>query len=356
MATSYGIKQFRAEGCLSYLVWDSTTSATLLIDPSLPLMDEYREFIADHRLKVTATLDTHVHADHFSATHLVAQEWQVPVLMGAETRSKRVTRRLKDGDEVELGRLKGRTILTPGHTPDSLVLHLEGALFTGDTVLIGSTGRTDFPGSDPAQMFRSLQKLKELPPETLVMPGHDYGDMICSTLGTEARENPQYAMMDVAEFTRVKNDELLTHPKELIQGRVQYNLDAAPESMDPSLLMEPVTACGMALENRGRAGAINVEKYAAKIQARESGSVFLDVREADEFQSGHMVGTTNIPLSEIGLHLGELRSAKRVYVSCLSGRRSQMAANTLVHVGLSDVVNVSGGYKAWKQAGLPVQE
>ncbi len=352
----FGLKQFRADGCLSYVVWDGASAQALLIDPSLPLMDDYREFLADHRLKLAGTLDTHVHADHFSATHLVGKEWGVPVMMGAETPSKRPTRRLKDGDTLEMGGLRAQVLTTPGHTPDSIVLKLEGAVFTGDTLMIGSTGRTDFPGSDPAVMHRSLKRLCEMPAETLVLPGHDYSDFVCTTIGTEARENPQFAMTSEAEFIRAKNEELIANPKELIQGRVQFNLDTNPPMPDQGLLLEAVTACGVALENRGRAGAINVEKYAPKISAKEKGSVFIDVREPEEFRAGHIGGTLNIPLSEIGLHFEALRSAKRVYVSCLSGRRSQLAANTLVHAGFGDVVNVSGGFNAWQHAGLPVEE
>jgi rhodanese-related sulfurtransferase len=100
---------------------------------------------------------------------------------------------------------------------------------------------------------------------------------------------------------------------------------------------------------------INVEKYALKMKERAPGVHFLDVREPDEFRAGHMPGAVNYPLSELALHLEELARYKRIYVSCQAGRRSGPAARTLDYLGFPDVVNVSGGFKAWENAGLPVE-
>src|SRR5690606_32804082 len=107
----------------------------------------------------------HSHADHFSASHLFAP---AEIAMSEHTRSERPGRRLRDGETIQVGTLSFKVIHTPGHTPDSICLYGEGVLFTGDTLLIGTTGRTDFEGSSPEELWDSLQKLKDLPDDVLV--------------------------------------------------------------------------------------------------------------------------------------------------------------------------------------------
>src|SRR5207244_2762197 len=133
-------------------------------DPQLPLMADYREFIAAHGLKILYALDTHIHADHLSATHLFRSEFGSKIGMSAATRSERPDLKLEHGTRLKIGALELEMLATPGHTPDSAsyVIRSAGlpaAVFTGDTLFIGGSGRTDFPGADPIAQFKSIHEV-----------------------------------------------------------------------------------------------------------------------------------------------------------------------------------------------------
>ncbi len=353
MTIPFGIKIFRNEGCNSYLLWDRKTLRALLIDPTTELMDEYREFLGEHRFKLTYALDTHTHADHFSATQMLRTEYSADIGMSALTQSLRSTHPLKHGDLIQFDAISLQALATPGHTPDSICFFGHGLVFTGDTLFIGSSGRTDFPGADPAQQWESIHKvLGSLPDSTIVLPGHDYGNHIFSTLGVEKKKNPHLLLPSQETFVLMKNQETVQTSKDEIKKRIEFNL--APSELKTVSSSSSGTACGvMSRENSGFS-SISIQKFVSHLEAHEKTSLFVDVREADEFQAGHIPKLCNFPLSELLFHLDELSSVKRIYVSCLSGRRSALAANTLAYLGLSDVVNVEGGFQAWSQAGFQI--
>jgi glyoxylase-like metal-dependent hydrolase (beta-lactamase superfamily II)/rhodanese-related sulfurtransferase len=353
-----GLKQFRQEGCLSYLIFDRASREAAVIDPHMDLMEDYRSYIAEHGLKLRYALDTHIHADHYSATHLFQSEYGASGCktgMSHRTQSERPVIRLKNHDKLKLNNLEIEVLETPGHTPDSVCYFADGVVFTGDTLLIGATGRTDFPGSDPAMQWDSLhQILAKLDDKTVVFPGHDYNSLIFSLMGVEKRTNPHLKMEDRAAFVAMKKAECIPHLSDEVQARVRFNQAASPAPVESGGAAGGATACGVANLEQSRVATINVEKYSHKLGEKLEGNLFIDVREEEEFTEGHMPGARNIPLSELGFHLSELLGASRVYLSCLSGRRSEMATKTLNHIGHSDAVNVAGGIKAWKNAGLPV--
>lgn len=362
MLSRFGIKQFRSEGCLSYLVWERASRMAAAIDPAMDLLEDYQEFLAGNRLNLVYAFDTHTHADHFSATHELKKRFAAQIGMSHQTRSQRPTLRLVAGRKLALGDLQIEVLETPGHTPDSMCLKIENAVFTGDTLLIGSTGRTDFPGSDPKEQWHSLHKvLGVLPDDTAVFPGHDYSQMIFSTIETEKKRNPHLAIDSVEEFEAMKRQELLMTAQADIQAQLEFNQAEDPPYRPGMTDHGPGargTACGAALEQEDRYAVINVDKYRAKLDAhKKSGDStgFVDVREPEEFQDGHIPGTINIPLSEVGVHVAELKKAGRLYLSCFSGRRSGMVARNLVYLGLEDVVNVAGGFQAWSHAGFSVE-
>jgi glyoxylase-like metal-dependent hydrolase (beta-lactamase superfamily II)/rhodanese-related sulfurtransferase len=354
--TNLGLKQFRDEGCISYCLYDRKTRQAALIDPKFGLMEEYRNFLIDNGLKPVWVLDTHIHADHFSATHLFRQEYGAEIGMAESTKSERPTRRLKSGEKIQVGGIEIKVLATPGHTPDSVSYYVDGLVFTGDTLFIGGSGRTDFPGSDPAQQWESLHNvLGGLPGETLVFPGHDYNDLLFSTISVERTKNRHLILDTKEKFVAMKQSEFMPNPTDEIRKRIEANLQAAPVLAAGSE-EGCATACGAPAAPKEAIASINVEKYSHKLQERSAGTTFVDVREPEEFSEGHMPGATNIPLSEVGLHLNELQGAKRVYISCLSGRRSMFATQTLAYLGFPDVVNVTGGFKAWQASGLPVEK
>ncbi len=366
-----GLKQFRAEGCLSYLICDISSHQAVLIDPSLDLMDDYHGYLADHELALTAVLDTHTHADHFSASHLLRLAPEVVIGMSHQTQSERPTRKLKSGDEIKIGNFALRTLETPGHTPDSLSFYLPpqaqnraGLVFTGDTLFIGSSGRTDFQGANPADQWESINRvLGSLPDDTIVLPGHDYNGLIFSTIGTEKKLNPHWKLSDKSAFIEMKNAEIFQQDlglKQEIIKRIEFNSTSAPKTAPPcDFGSGAATSCAAPLPDRnpmGRITALQVDKYANKLRERGADTAFIDVREEFEYQAGHIPGTMNIPLSELVFHYHELKQAKRIYFSCQSGRRSMVAAINLSYLGLPDLVNVDGGFKAWALAGHTIEK
>lgn len=350
----FGLKQFRQQGCLSYVLSDRETRAAAIVDPRVDMMDEYRSFFADHGLKPVCAIDTHIHADHFSATHFFQAEYGAVVAMSEKTRSARPGLRLKAGSRLEIGGLALETLETPGHTADSISLAGHGMVFTGDTLFIGSTGRTDFPTADPAAQFDSIHAvLGALPDGTVLLPGHDYSELIFSTIGAEKSRNPHWLIPTREEFVAMKRNELIPTSMEETRKKVEFNSSLSPQGSSGQECVGASTACGMPLGDTGAVASISVEKFSHKLKERGPGVEYVDVREVSEFTEGHMPGAINIPLSEVAFHFERLSQAKRVYLSCLSGRRSLMVAKNLSYLGLPDVVNVSGGYKAWVQSGLP---
>ena len=154
----FRMKQFASGSCYSYVL-DSEGEA-VIADPHISLPKEYSNYLEKHHLRLKYIIDTHTHADHFSSAAILKKEYKASILMGKEAVSEIADKRLKDGDEVAFGSSRLKIFYTPGHTDDAIGLYGEGKLFTGDVLLIGSVGRTDFQNGSPESMFDTLQKLK----------------------------------------------------------------------------------------------------------------------------------------------------------------------------------------------------
>src|SRR5215467_10433658 len=176
-------EQIAVGGCRSYLVGCAETCAAALIDPELSQIDRYLALAARHGLRIRYVVDTHTHADHFSATRELASRLDVPIAMHQSSTAPFVDMRVGDGESIVLGQLRINIMHTPGHTRDSMCLRVENRLFTGDTLLIGATGRTDLPTGDPEALHDSLfNHLLRLDDGLLVFPAHDYKGRSSSTL------------------------------------------------------------------------------------------------------------------------------------------------------------------------------
>lgn len=168
-------EQVPTGGCQSYLIGCPETRAAALIDPEVRQIDRYAALANHHGVRIKYVVDTHTHADHFSAAKQIGEALDVPVVMNRVSTAPFVDLRLDDGDMLIIGDLRLRALHTPGHTADSMCLALNDRVFTGDTLLIGGTGRTDLPTGNPEQLHESLfGRLLKLAPETLVFPAHDY--------------------------------------------------------------------------------------------------------------------------------------------------------------------------------------
>ena len=194
-------EQIATGGCQSYLVGCPDTCAGVLIDPELRQIDRYLTSAARDGLRIRYCIDTHTHADHFSATRELAARLDVPVVMHTLSPAPFASLRINDGDMLAVGNLRLQFIHTPGHTRDSTCIHVADRLFTGDTLLIGATGRTDLPTGDPDALYDSLfNGILKLDPTLKVFPAHDYNNQGSTTLAREIGENPRLQKRDRASF------------------------------------------------------------------------------------------------------------------------------------------------------------
>jgi glyoxylase-like metal-dependent hydrolase (beta-lactamase superfamily II) len=193
----FEVTTFHAKrGCLSYLLTDRSTHEAILIDPSLEIIDEYRAYLQTHpEVKLVWLLETHTHADHVSAAKILREETGAKIVMSVASPSPSKDRALEDGERILFGKSEVTTWKTSGHTNESLVFVGKGLVFTGDTLLIGGTGRTDFQLGESEALYESLERVLMLPRETIVYPGHDYQGRQSSTIGAEMRQNARLRLV-----------------------------------------------------------------------------------------------------------------------------------------------------------------
>ncbi|MGH8326597.1 MAG: MBL fold metallo-hydrolase, partial [Steroidobacteraceae bacterium] len=200
-------------GCQSYLIGCADTRIAVLIDPEIRQMDHYLALASQAGVRVHYIVDTHTHADHFSAAKQLGETLNVPVVMHQESPAPFAGLRLDDGEMLAVGRLRLHAIHTPGHTRDSMCLVTEDRVFTGDTLLIGATGRTDLPTGDPDHLYDSLfGKLLKLDPAIKVYPAHDYKGRSHTTIGDEIANNPCLQRRERAAFVEMMKHLNLTAP------------------------------------------------------------------------------------------------------------------------------------------------
>lgn len=199
----------------TYLIGDAGTGEAALIDPVLEQVPRDLKVLEELGLKLKLVLETHVHADHVTGAGKLRELTGARVAASAAG-APCVDQQLRDGEELQLGSLRIQTIATPGHTDDSVSFRVGTKLFTGDALLIRSTGRTDFQNGDAGQLYDAITgKLFTLPDELEVYPGHDYAGLTMTTLGEEKRHNPRLAGKSREEFIEFMNNRKLAPPKKL---------------------------------------------------------------------------------------------------------------------------------------------
>lgn len=194
----------RESSTYTYLLADADSKHALLIDPVAGQEAQYLQLLQDFGLQLSYAIDTHVHADHVTALGKLRELTGCESLMGEQSEVACVSRSFADGDHLRLGDIVLQALYTPGHTDDSYSFYCQSAddqrLFSGDTLLIRGSGRTDFQNGDAAQQYQSLQKLLALPEDTLVYPGHDYKGWQVSSIGEEKRFNPRLQVQSQVEY------------------------------------------------------------------------------------------------------------------------------------------------------------
>jgi sulfur dioxygenase len=206
----------RESSTYTYLLAARRGGEALLIDPVKEETQSYLRLIEELDLKLVFAVDTHVHADHVTALGELRGETGCASIMGAESKAECVSMKIRDGELIKLDGLELRAMYTPGHTDDSYSFVMSDRVFTGDTLLIRGTGRTDFQNGDARQQYDSIfKKLLTLPDETLVYPGHDYKGWTVSTIGEERAHNPRLKVKDAEEYVALMKELKLASPKQM---------------------------------------------------------------------------------------------------------------------------------------------
>jgi len=338
-------EQVTTGGCQSYLVGCEDSSGAVLIDPEISQIDRYRGLASRYGLRIRYIIDTHTHADHFSAAQQMGEMLDVPTVMHRLSPAPHAALRLDDGEMLIVGSLRIQALHTPGHTRDSMCLVVGDRVFTGDTLLIGGTGRTDLPSGDPDQLYDSLfGKLLALDPALLVYPAHEYKGRLHSTIGAEIVDNPRLQKRDRTEFTQMMRTLNLAAPTHMTEA-LRTNMTGGK------------TVSQLLAEASAAVPYIGLEELNRLIAARPNDLLVLDVREESAFNAGHVPGARHLPRGQLELRVNdEIPDPTVRFVTCCEfGKISTLAAATLRSLGFIRATALDGGMKTWRESGYPLE-
>ena len=327
MAQTLVVHQMRAENCFAYLVADGSTGEAALIDPRADRVPDYVRELAQRRLRLRFVIDTHTHADHLSGAAELAARTGAEILLSDQARSEIATRRLRDGDRISLGTQELIVVASPGHTDDSLTLFADGALLTGDALLIGGAGRTDFQNGSPEALYETLHdRFADLPGDLTIYPAHDYAGRTHSTLEQERRTNPLLALTDRDRFV----------------ASLRASRQAKPANMDAIVAAN--------LRGVRPSPRMTADELAGVLDGPDAPLV-VDVRLPAEYRAVHIEPSLLVPLDEIARRRHEVPRERELVLVCRTGARARLAASELA--GFRTRV-LEGGLMAWQAAGHPV--
>ena len=198
----------------TYLIASAKGREAIMIDPVLDNIEEYISLLNEFDLKLVKVIDTHIHADHITGASALKDQTKCVTIMGDQTPADAVEIKVKDEEIIKLDQLEIKALHTPGHTSDSFSFLMNDHLFSGDTLLINGTGRTDFQNGSAKDAYNSIfNRLLKLPKETLLYPGHDYNGKKVSSIGNEKKFNPRLQVKDEKEYVEIMDNLNLPEPK-----------------------------------------------------------------------------------------------------------------------------------------------
>ena len=328
-------------GTYTYLLASRHGGEALIIDPVLEKVDRYIQLVKELDLKLVKAVDTHLHADHITGLGALRDRTQCITVMGDMSKVDVVSMRLSEGDKLTIEGVALDVLYTPGHTDDSYSFLMRDRVFTGDTLLIRGTGRTDFQNGDPRAQFDSIfNKLLKLPDETMVFPAHDYKGETVSTIGEEKAFNPRLQVKSLDQYVDLMNGLNLPNPKMMDV--------AVPANMRVGFAQEAIAQRGWAVS----------ASDAIKLVGRPDVAL-IDLREKSEREKyGVIPGSLHAPYPDLqdnirpGGMLHELAAAtgKRMLFYCAFGERSAMAVQAAQDSGIGAACHIHGGIDAWRKA------
>jgi glyoxylase-like metal-dependent hydrolase (beta-lactamase superfamily II)/rhodanese-related sulfurtransferase len=330
----------------SYLLASRRGGEALIIDPVLERVERYLQLVAELDLRLVKAVDTHLHADHVTGLGALRDRTHCITVMGEMSKVDVVSMRVSEGDRLTIEGLALDVLYTPGHTDDSYSLLMGDRVFTGDTLLIRGTGRTDFQNGSARAQYESLfNKLLKLPDETLVYPAHDYKGDTVSTIAEEKAFNPRLQVRSMDEYVELMGRLNLPNPKMMDV--------AVPANLRVGLAQESIASKGWALS---AAQAIPM--------VGRTDVILVDLREPTERDKhGLIPGSLHAPYPDLAanirpggmLHELACATAKRIVFYCAFGERSAMAVQAAQDVGIAAACHIHGGIDAWSKANGPLQ-
>jgi len=332
-------------GTYTYLLASRRGGEALIIDPVIEKVERYLQLIKELDLRLVKAVDTHLHADHVTGLGALRDHTHCITVMGEMSKADVVSMRLADGDRLTIEGVALEAIYTPGHTDDSYSFRMSDRVFTGDTLLIRGTGRTDFQNGDARAQYDSIfNRLLKLPDETLVYPAHDYKGETVSTIGEEKAFNPRLQVKSIDQYVALMSNLNLPNPKMMDV--------AVPANMKVGFAQEAIAQRGWAVSAKDAIALVGRPDVA-----------LIDLRETSEREKhGVIPGSLHAPYPDLAAHvrpggmLHELAAAtsKRMLFYCAFGERSAMAVQAAQDEGLTTACHIHGGLDAWKKAQGPL--
>lgn len=326
----------------TYVLARRVGGEALILDPVLEQVDTYLTLFDRLGLRLVKAVDTHIHADHITGLGRLRDLTHCVTVMGERSGADVVSMRLKEGESVDVDGVRFQALYTPGHTDDSYSFLMDDRVFTGDTLLIGGTGRTDFQNGDPYAAYDSLfHKLLRLPDETMVFPAHDYRGNTASTIGREKATNPRLQVKSAQEYADLMNGLNLPNPK-MMDVAVPAN-----------------RSVGRSLQQFVHPGEEITASECLRV-VDEGQALLVDLRESQErSRDGSIPGSLHAPYATFqgqvqpGGRLRELLEERpgQVVLYCAFGERSALALEQARSEGLEGLRHLKGGFADWVRSG-----
>jgi glyoxylase-like metal-dependent hydrolase (beta-lactamase superfamily II)/rhodanese-related sulfurtransferase len=338
----------------TYLIGDGEAGEAVLVDAVFEQVRRDTALLNELGLRLVATLETHVHADHVTGGWMLKRQFGSEIVVAKSSGASGADRYVEHGDQIKFGRRYLQVRATPGHTDGCLtyVLDDESQAFTGDCLLIRGSGRTDFQQGDPRQLYRSVHtQIFTLPDSCLLYPGHDYRGLTVTSVAEERKFNPRLGgQIGETDFAGYMENLHLPHPKQ-IDKAVPANMRCG----EPAGEVDALDAQTWAPLIYTFAGIWEIEPTAYEEVANDV--QLIDVREPNEYSGplGHIRGARLIPLGELSGRSNEIERDRPVVAVCRSGARSAQAVVLLQKAGYSKVANLAGGMLRWRATSHPVE-
>ena len=318
----------------TYLIASRTGAEALIIDPVLENVNRYIRLLEELDLRLVKVIDTHIHADHISGMAELRDKTNCITIMGDKTHADIVSMKVSDNEFINIEKLKLKAMFTPGHTSESFSFLMDDRIFTGDTLLIRGTGRTDFQNGDPEDSYDSIfNKILKLPEQMLVYPAHDYKGDTVSTIKEEKKFNPRLQVKSKQEYIDIMNNLNLPDPK-MMDVSVPSNLNLGID-----INRQKITNGLLAYEFKNE---LNLETC-----------LLIDLREKNEIEkAGKIKNSKHIPFNKVSDYFEKNTNKiknKKILLYCAVGHRSTLAVQISRSYNLNNCYHLVGGLKKWKE-------